>query len=217
LSKARTTARAREREVYKSAQFIEDSDEEYGQDIDAFFVREAELRERTALAAVDSALGTGTMRASGTKKRRRPRGRATTTGDPDPDDGGDGGTRQTKRRAVLAPRGDSAQSESESAEEQQQQQQEAPRPPKPKPRPRYQGRVTTTIGVSPTQQQDGETAFLAPGDEDVSSHVVGDQDRNVSDAEDDNDVGDDEIARGGGVGANGSGPRKGRVIISDEE
>ncbi|KAI0251523.1 timeless protein-domain-containing protein [Lactifluus subvellereus] len=63
--------KAREHETYKSAQFIEDSDEEYGRDIDDFFVREAELRKRTALAAVDSALNVGTMRPTGTKKRRR--------------------------------------------------------------------------------------------------------------------------------------------------
>ncbi|KAH8980680.1 timeless-domain-containing protein [Lactarius akahatsu] len=111
-SKART-AREREREAYKSAQFIEDSDEEYGHDIDAFFVHEAALRERTALAAVDSALGTGTMRASGTKKRRRPReNNATTAADVAE------GSRQVKRRAVLMPSqragSDSAQSESES-------------------------------------------------------------------------------------------------------
>jgi replication fork protection complex subunit Tof1/Swi1 len=65
----RRARKVREREQYKSAQFIEDSDEEYGQDIDDFFAREAELRKRTALAAVDSQLST--MRPTGTKKRRR--------------------------------------------------------------------------------------------------------------------------------------------------
>jgi hypothetical protein len=96
----RKARKARERETYKSAQFIEDSDEEYERDIDAFFAREAELRKRTALTAAsvfadDSAADgqqgqehrhLGTMRATGTKKRRRaqvprdtsaaPRGRA---------------------------------------------------------------------------------------------------------------------------------------------
>ena len=36
--------KARERENYMSAQFIEDSDEEYGRDIEGFFEREAALR-----------------------------------------------------------------------------------------------------------------------------------------------------------------------------
>lgn len=63
--------KAREREKYMSAQFIEDSDEEYGRDIEGFFEREAALRERTALAAIDSLSHIGTMRPTGTKKRRR--------------------------------------------------------------------------------------------------------------------------------------------------
>ena len=204
-SKARTTARAREREAYKSAQFIEDSEEEYGRDIDAFFTREAALRERTALAAVDSALGIGTMRASGTKKRRRPRDasrRSVPAGNDDDDDDGDGSTRQTKRRAV------SGQSESGPESDDA-----APprRPPKPRPRYRGSARARATTTTSGERHPEGQTAFL---DEDVSSHGVGDQDRNVSDA----DKKDDEMAGGSGAGANGSGRRKGRVvIISDEE
>jgi len=212
-SKARTAARAREREAYKSAQFIEDSDEEYGRDIDVFFAREAELRERTALAAVDSALGggTGTMRTSGTKKRRRPRGRPAVEVDDD------GGAREAKRRAVSQhPVSDGTLSESEFA----------PVPPAatrdrhpPKARPRY--RVTATIGDEPlTQQRDPEglTAFLAPDDEDVaSSHGVGDQDRNESDAGEKDDenanLGVSSLAAASGAAP----PRKGRVIISDEE
>ncbi|TFY59930.1 hypothetical protein EVG20_g7607, partial [Dentipellis fragilis] len=65
----------KEKEVYKSAQFIEDSDEEFGEDLDAFFAREKALREKMAIAAVDSALGIGTMRTTGTKKRRRKDGK----------------------------------------------------------------------------------------------------------------------------------------------
>ncbi|KAI9507117.1 timeless-domain-containing protein [Russula earlei] len=63
--------KARERETYKSAQFIEDSEEEYGRDIDEFFAREAELRRRTALAAASENSKTGTMRQRGTRKRGR--------------------------------------------------------------------------------------------------------------------------------------------------
>ncbi len=101
--------KVRERETYKSAQFIEDSEEEYGRDIDAFFAREAELRKRTALTAASAAAAAasvsagdghepqfGTMRARGTKKRRRappPRGASASRG------------RATKRRAVLSSSG----------------------------------------------------------------------------------------------------------------
>jgi hypothetical protein len=58
---------------YKSAQFIEDSDEEYG-DMEAFLEKEKVQRERAALAA---AMNGGSserpigMRATGTKKRKR--------------------------------------------------------------------------------------------------------------------------------------------------
>ena len=100
------TRKARERETYKSAQFIEDSDEEYGRDIDDFFTREAELRKRTALTAASAAAAAaadghqpqrlGTMRATGTKKRRRPqasRGTSSAKG------------RAAKRRALLSSSG----------------------------------------------------------------------------------------------------------------
>lgn len=69
--KRKAARKTREREKYMSAQFIEDSDEEYGRDIEDFFAREAAVRERTALAAIDSLSHIGTMRPTGTKKRRR--------------------------------------------------------------------------------------------------------------------------------------------------
>ncbi|KAJ7208162.1 timeless protein-domain-containing protein [Mycena haematopus] len=53
---------------YKSAQFIEDSDEEYG-DIDAFLEKEKEKREELALKAAES--GTTNIQPAGTKKRRK--------------------------------------------------------------------------------------------------------------------------------------------------
>ncbi|KAF8265674.1 timeless protein-domain-containing protein [Lactarius quietus] len=222
-------ARAREREAYKSAQFIEDSDEEYGHDIDKFFEREAELRERTALAAVDSALGTGTMRATGTKKRRRPRGRPVADADADAADDDGAGARQAKRRAVRA--GSVEQSESETTESgpEEVQCQVSATAPKPKPRPRYRGSVATTTTTAAAAAASGEPTmpitrsgsdgFLAPDDADVSSHDVGDQDRNESDAEDDDEnTKNHHRVAGGGAVPNGSAlPRKGRVIISDEE
>ncbi|KAI8989035.1 timeless-domain-containing protein [Trametes punicea] len=59
----------KEEKQYKSAQFIEDSDVEYG-DMEAFLAKEQALREKTArLAAATGQIAT--MRAHGTKKRRR--------------------------------------------------------------------------------------------------------------------------------------------------
>ena len=59
----------KEEKKYKSAQFIEDSDEEYG-DMEAFLEREKLLREKTARAAAESGR-IAPMRATGTKKRRK--------------------------------------------------------------------------------------------------------------------------------------------------
>ncbi|KAH9851033.1 timeless-domain-containing protein [Lenzites betulinus] len=60
----------KEAQQYKSAQFIEDSDAEYG-DMEAFFEREKALRERTAALAAATGQVSATMRARGTRKRRR--------------------------------------------------------------------------------------------------------------------------------------------------
>jgi len=62
----------KEQKQYKSAQFVEDSDTEYG-DIEAFLEKEKVLRQKAMEAAaaagnVDRPVG---MRAAGTKKRRR--------------------------------------------------------------------------------------------------------------------------------------------------
>ncbi|KAJ7151353.1 timeless protein-domain-containing protein [Mycena crocata] len=54
---------------FKSAQFIEDSDEEYG-DIDAFLAKEKEMRDRATLAAAETGK-IATMKPTGTKKRRK--------------------------------------------------------------------------------------------------------------------------------------------------
>ncbi|GJJ14718.1 hypothetical protein Clacol_008985 [Clathrus columnatus] len=61
------TRRKKEQAQYKSAQFIEDSDAELGDD-EEFFKKEAALRERAALSAADE-IHAG-MKPSGTKKRK---------------------------------------------------------------------------------------------------------------------------------------------------
>ncbi|KAF8185006.1 timeless protein-domain-containing protein [Mycena galopus ATCC 62051] len=53
---------------FKSAQFIEDSDEEYG-DIDAFLEKEKEMREKLAREAAEK--GITIVQPAGTKKRRK--------------------------------------------------------------------------------------------------------------------------------------------------
>lgn len=61
-----------EKKQYKSAQFIEDSDAEYG-DVEAFLEKEKRLRQKALDAAADAGIVDRPvgMRAKGTKKRRR--------------------------------------------------------------------------------------------------------------------------------------------------
>ncbi|KAJ8588043.1 timeless-domain-containing protein [Rhizopogon salebrosus TDB-379] len=68
-TRKRREKKKKEEKQYKSAQFIEDSDAEYG-DMEAFLEKEKTLREKAASAAAQSGKVT-TMRATGTKKRRR--------------------------------------------------------------------------------------------------------------------------------------------------
>ncbi|TFK68164.1 timeless-domain-containing protein [Pluteus cervinus] len=66
--KKKREKKTKEKEVYKSAQFIQDSDDEYG-DMDAFLEKEKALRERMGRTSEVGRLAT--MKATGTKKRRR--------------------------------------------------------------------------------------------------------------------------------------------------
>jgi replication fork protection complex subunit Tof1/Swi1 len=70
--KRKRKKKEKEQAQYKSAQFIQDSDEEYG-DMEAFLEKERLLREKAVLAAAAS--GTTNrpigMKTSGTKKRKR--------------------------------------------------------------------------------------------------------------------------------------------------
>lgn len=66
--KKRKAKKKKEQVQYKSAQFIEDSDAEYGDD-EAFWARERAARERTAIAAAEGKIAS--MRSAGTKKRKR--------------------------------------------------------------------------------------------------------------------------------------------------
>ena len=91
--KRKKEKKKKEEKKYKSAQFIEDSDDECG-DMEAFLEREKVLRERTARAAEESGR-VATMRAAGTKKRRK---RKTQDG---------AGSSKRARTSSPAPAGDS--------------------------------------------------------------------------------------------------------------
>lgn len=72
--KKRTEKKQKEKEIYKSAQFIQDSDEEYG-DMDAFLEKEKMQREKVKTAvATEGTSRLPTMKATGTKKRRKKNG-----------------------------------------------------------------------------------------------------------------------------------------------
>ncbi|KAF8177653.1 timeless protein-domain-containing protein [Pholiota molesta] len=70
--KKRKEKATKEKAQYKSAQFIEDSDEEYG-NMEAFLEKERAQREKATLAAATAGVTDRptTMKATGTKKRRR--------------------------------------------------------------------------------------------------------------------------------------------------
>ena len=68
--KRKKERKKKEATQYKSAQFIEDSDEEYG-GMDAFLEKEKAMRERIEAAARERGRSIGTMKPTGTKKRRR--------------------------------------------------------------------------------------------------------------------------------------------------
>jgi replication fork protection complex subunit Tof1/Swi1 len=70
---AKKERKKKEEQKYKSATMIEDSDADEDEWA-AFFEREKKLAEKTALASVASGKS-GTMRATGTKKRRRNEGK----------------------------------------------------------------------------------------------------------------------------------------------
>ncbi|PFH47597.1 hypothetical protein AMATHDRAFT_151707 [Amanita thiersii Skay4041] len=113
--------KVKEKQQYKSAQFIEDSDEEYG-DMEAFLQKEKVLREKAIAAAaeVGNIERPPGMRATGTKKRRRMIG-----------DEGKGGMKR-KRKAAVSDQEDGIASDAQSDITDEVRQKPRPRP---KPRP----------------------------------------------------------------------------------
>ncbi|TFK32404.1 timeless protein-domain-containing protein [Crucibulum laeve] len=154
--KRKKEKKLKEKELYKSAQFIEDSDEEYG-DIEAFLEKEKAMRLRMEQGA---ATGGGArpifMKAAGTKKRRRK------------DD--DNGSKKKKRKGdQSSPTADDVASRHNSADENQLSDDSdldvfgsrqtnhpltaAPNPPpRPKPRPIAKKKKVTSSPVSSPSQ-----------------------------------------------------------------
>ncbi|KAJ7439501.1 timeless protein-domain-containing protein [Mycena latifolia] len=124
---------------YKSAQFIEDSDEEYG-DIDAFLEKEKEMRERVELAAVETGK-VATMKPTGTKKRRKR----------DAPLGEGAAKRKKKRKSDSAAEDGDAEGDAE-ADVFGSRPVEEPTPaarPRPKPKPRYKSKTAEAGTSSP--------------------------------------------------------------------
>lgn len=84
--KKKKEKKQKEIKIYKSAQFIVDSDDD-AEAMEAFFAKEKALRERTALAALASGKDNATMKPTGTKKRRKRNAE-------------DGGKRKRKKESV---------------------------------------------------------------------------------------------------------------------
>ncbi|KAJ7349333.1 timeless protein-domain-containing protein [Mycena albidolilacea] len=123
---------------FKSAQFIEDSDEEYG-DIDAFLEKEKEKRDKMALEAAET--GKTNAQPAGTKKRRKKEAPA-----------GEGTSKRKKKRtssSTAAEGGDGgAESEADVFGSRPVGAEERPRP-RPKPKPRYKPRNVEAGTSSP--------------------------------------------------------------------
>ena len=130
---AKKARKNKEEEMYKSATMIEDSDADEDEWA-AFFERERKLAEKTALASIASGTS-GTMKATGTKKRRRAdgkkrqkkRGASDTSGsEPEPD---------KEPLTMRAPQQDGGSSPPKGATPEE--------PPRPRPRPRKRLRASS--------------------------------------------------------------------------
>ncbi|KAI0366585.1 timeless-domain-containing protein [Pilatotrama ljubarskyi] len=219
----------KEVQQYKSAQFIEDSDAEYG-DMEAFLEKEKALREKTArLAAATGQVAT--MKAHGTKKRRRK--------------GKDGAGKKRRKRSGqedggVDAEGEQQDSDAEKAREIASSSEESdfdvfgspkrgrsePTPdtsppmetgetrPKPKPRPRPSARATpAAAGGTP---EAARTSSPEPEAEDISGRVADSDERahaNTSRRSPSPDDSDDDPAMLDTL----RGKRRNRIVIADED
>ena len=171
--KKRTEKKQKEKEIYKSAQFIQDSDEEYG-DMDAFLEKEKMQREKVKIAvATEGTSRLPTMKATGTKKRRKKNGEK--------------GPKKKQRSSTASAMGNGisdvnmekmqdSDDDVEIVEDSHmppndvifdQPSRQPPRPrPRPRPRPKVSG-ATKPPPSSPTPSSAPETRFSSP----LSRHV----------------------------------------------
>ncbi|KAJ6500386.1 timeless protein-domain-containing protein [Mycena sanguinolenta] len=178
---------------YKSAQFIEDSDEEYG-DLDAFLEKEKEKREEMALKVAES----GNIQPAGTKKRRKkeaPAGEGTSK-------------RKKKRKSSPAAGGGASDAESDAdvfgsrpvGDAEESTAKTRPRP-RPKPKPRFKSQKEAGTSSPETAPRSSEMDEDIP---DVAPELVAEVTVNAE--------GSDEEKIG-----TLNRRKKNRLVISDEE
>jgi replication fork protection complex subunit Tof1/Swi1 len=204
LRKKKKEKKMKEKEQYKSALLIEDSDAEYG-DIKAFLEREKSLRERTARFAAENGR-TGTMKSTGTKKRRKKA------------DIGVGKKRKGNDQSVLAPSHGEVENETSHSEESDMalfgsrrsspvvdaspRIKERPRPrPRPRPKPRIISAQLPVSNPSPTQNHTSDA------DADAGEFVRSAADVALEDSS------PEKLSRVGTTGRR----RKSRLVMSDDE
>ncbi|KAF7359427.1 Topoisomerase 1-associated factor 1 [Mycena sanguinolenta] len=177
------------RPEYKSAQFIEDSDEEYG-DLDAFLEKEKEKREQMALKVAES----GNIQPTGTKKRRKKEAPV-----------GESTSKRKKKRKSSPAAGEASDAESEAdvfgsrpVEDAEESTAKTRPRSRPKPKPRFKSRKEAGTSSPETAPKSSEMDEDIP---DVVPEAVAD------DAE-----GSDEEK----IGTLGH-RKKNRLVISDEE
>ncbi|CAK5278316.1 unnamed protein product [Mycena citricolor] len=164
--RSENTRKERQQQEYKSAQFIEDSDEEYG-DIDAFLEKEKVMRERILLQIEKTGME-APMQKTGTKKRRKK-------------DGLEGSKRKKKRP-------------DEEADDVFESQPVAQTRPRPKPKPIFKAKadelpVDSTMDVDEDSQHDSGSAALDAADPDSDSACPRRRPRRtVAISDDDDDV-----------------------------
>ncbi|KAF9484295.1 timeless-domain-containing protein [Pholiota conissans] len=177
--KKRKEKAIKEKDQYKSAQFIQDSDEEYG-DMEAFLEKERAQREKAALAAATAGINDRpiSMKAAGTKKRRRKAAEAGTKSKKrksSPQSGAVGAHFSESDVEVLNDESDAENVEAvpiESADSRVSDNAHAPSAPRPRPRPRPRPKTSTrSSSPLPSEPEDRAASPSADGPNDEPERV----------------------------------------------
>ncbi|KAJ7056867.1 timeless protein-domain-containing protein [Mycena amicta] len=179
---------------FKSAQFIEDSDEEYGA-MDEFLAREKEMRERIEKMATETGKSAG-MRETGTKKRKKKEGT----------EGAKGAKGRKKRKRGDSEDGGAPAKDSDAESDADDGDAPKASPPRPRPRPKPKARVKPKDAANDDDALDSQFELVAaPSTANSDMEVVVPP---AAGSDDDND---------GAVGAGAGRRRKNRLVISDDE